>query len=117
MNKYLKAVLESAGSAAGNILIGIINIYKMLISPLLGSRCIYYPSCSVYAKDAIKTMGPVKGTAAAALRIFRCNGLFLGGADEITEQLTYLEMLSKYKEHWYASALKEEQERQKSEKK
>jgi putative membrane protein insertion efficiency factor len=108
-------ILSVINFLISSVLIGIIKLYRISLSPLLGSRCIYYPSCSAYASDAIRVMGAGKGTVAAALRIFRCNGLFLGGSDEITEQLSYLELLNKYKEHWYAAAVKEEQKRKNTE--
>lgn len=109
--KYIKIIINIINSIAVSLLTALIDLYRMTLSALLGSRCIYYPSCSVYAKDALRLMGPLRGSTAALLRILRCNGLFLGGPDELTEQLTYLEMLSKYREHWYASALKKEKEK------
>ncbi len=59
--------------------------YRYLISPLLPKRCRYYPSCSVYTTDAIKTLGIVKGTVVSAMRILRCNALFGCGVDHVPE--------------------------------
>jgi len=59
-----------------------IKIYQTLISPLLGPRCKYYPSCSRYAVDAVTEYG-VKGLAMAAWRLIRCNPWSHGGVDYV----------------------------------
>ncbi len=59
-----------------------IKIYQTLISPLLGPRCKYYPSCSRYAADAVTEYG-VKGLAMAAWRLIRCNAWSHGGVDYV----------------------------------
>ncbi len=59
-----------------------IKIYQTLISPLLGPRCKYYPSCSRYAADAVTEYG-VKGLAMAAWRLIRCNPWSHGGVDYV----------------------------------
>ena len=43
--------------------------------------CKYHPTCSAYARDAVRKHGPVKGTAKAAWRILRCNPWSAGGVD------------------------------------
>jgi hypothetical protein len=59
-----------------------IKIYQTLISPLLGPRCKYYPSCSRYAADAVTEYG-IKGLAMAAWRLVRCNPWSHGGVDYV----------------------------------
>jgi putative membrane protein insertion efficiency factor len=59
-----------------------IKIYQTLISPLLGPRCKYYPSCSRYAADAVTEYG-IKGVAMAAWRLVRCNPWSHGGVDYV----------------------------------
>ena len=62
------------------LLIGIIKIYKYLLSPLLFSSCRYLPTCSEYFIDCIKINGPFKGTYLGIKRILRCHPIkFLGG--------------------------------------
>ena len=56
-----------------NILIGIIKIYKMIISPYLAPSCRYLPTCSDYTIDSLKTYGLVKGLFKATKRIFSCH--------------------------------------------
>jgi putative membrane protein insertion efficiency factor len=60
----------------------LIKIYQTLISPLLGPRCKYYPSCSRYAADAVTEYG-IKGLAMAAWRLVRCNPWSHGGVDYV----------------------------------
>tara|TARA_A100000164_G_C21783747_1_gene712314 strand:- start:366 stop:605 length:240 start_codon:yes stop_codon:yes gene_type:complete len=62
------------------ILIKTIKFYQYLISPLLGNSCRYFPSCSEYFIDCLKTYGPVKGSIKGFLRLATCHPIkFLGG--------------------------------------
>lgn len=60
-----------------------IRAYQRLISPLFGARCRYYPTCSAYAEQAIRTHGVVRGAGLAAWRLVRCNPFSAGGVDEV----------------------------------
>ena len=65
-----------------NILIKLIIGYKFLISPLLGSCCRYFPTCSDYSIEALKTYGFFKGSYKSLKRIFSCHSIkFLGGGE------------------------------------
>ena len=55
------------------ILICIIKIYKYLISPLLGNKCRFLPTCSEYFIEAIKTQGLIKGFKLGTKRILKCH--------------------------------------------
>ncbi|WP_082972277.1 membrane protein insertion efficiency factor YidD [Shewanella sp. UCD-FRSSP16_17] len=57
--------------------------YQLLISPMLGPRCRFNPTCSYYAIDAIKMHGTVKGCWLAAKRILKCHPLHPGGSDPV----------------------------------
>jgi putative membrane protein insertion efficiency factor len=63
-----------------------IRIYQRLISPLLGPRCKYYPSCSEYAAQAITNFGILRGLILAGWRVLRCNPLSHGGYDPVEAQ-------------------------------
>jgi putative membrane protein insertion efficiency factor len=65
------------------ILAPIIFVYQKLISPLLGPRCKYHPSCSSYLVQAITTHGIIKGIILGALRIIRCNPFSGGGFNPV----------------------------------
>jgi putative membrane protein insertion efficiency factor len=60
--------------------------YQILVSPLLGERCKYYPSCSRYAADAIRELGVVRGSTLAAWRLLRCNPWSHGGVDKVEDR-------------------------------
>jgi putative membrane protein insertion efficiency factor len=64
-------------------LVPIIFIYQKLISPLLGPRCKYHPSCSNYLVQAITTHGIFKGIILGILRIIRCNPFSGGGFNPV----------------------------------
>lgn len=63
-----------------------IKLYQKLISPLLGQRCKYYPSCSNYAIMAFKKHGFFKGFILSVWRILRCNPLSRGGVDYVPDE-------------------------------
>lgn len=65
------------------ILIFIINIYRKYISPLKKPCCIFYPTCSEYAINAIEKYGAIRGTLIAMNRISRCHPFNEGGYDPL----------------------------------
>jgi putative membrane protein insertion efficiency factor len=60
-----------------------IRSYQLLISPLLGGNCRYYPSCSSYALEAVEKYGCLKGGTLALKRILRCHPFRAGGYDPV----------------------------------
>lgn len=65
------------------LLIGVVRFYQLFISPLLGPRCRFYPSCSHYAIDALKQHGVLCGSWLAIKRIGRCHPGNPGGVDPV----------------------------------
>lgn len=63
-----------------------IRLYQLVVSPALGQRCRYYPSCSEYAVQAIGTFGILRGLVLAAWRLLRCNPFSHGGFDPVESQ-------------------------------
>jgi putative membrane protein insertion efficiency factor len=68
------------------VLIALIRAYQYAISPLLGQRCKYYPSCSSYAIDALREHGAIRGLGLASWRLLRCNPFSNGGYDPVPER-------------------------------
>ncbi|WP_127471402.1 membrane protein insertion efficiency factor YidD [Thiomicrorhabdus aquaedulcis] len=67
------------------LLIGTVRGYQLFISPLLGPRCRFYPSCSHYAIDALKQHGVFCGSWLALKRIGRCHPANPGGIDFVPQ--------------------------------
>ncbi|QLQ33401.1 MAG: membrane protein insertion efficiency factor YidD [Candidatus Thiothrix singaporensis] len=66
-----------------HLLLLIIRGYQLFLSPLLGSNCRFYPTCSHYAREAIETHGALQGSWLALRRIGRCNPWHEGGFDPV----------------------------------
>jgi hypothetical protein len=64
-------------------LLGVIALYQRWISPLLGPRCRFHPTCSSYAAESIVRHGPIRGSARALGRLARCHPLCDGGFDPV----------------------------------
>ncbi len=79
MNRVADAV--NAGVSA--VFIALIGVYQYTLSPMLGQRCKYYPSCSNYAIGALREHGPIKGISLAGWRLLRCNPFSDGGYDPV----------------------------------
>lgn len=60
-----------------------IRFYQVAISPLTGPRCKFYPSCSHFAIDSVRTHGVAVGTVLATWRVLRCNPWSVGGVDDV----------------------------------
>ncbi|MCH8928591.1 MAG: membrane protein insertion efficiency factor YidD [Candidatus Marinimicrobia bacterium] len=63
------------------IVLSFLRLYRLLISPILGANCRFYPSCSKYSMEAIEKYGPLKGGALSLKRIAKCHPFHEGGAD------------------------------------
>ncbi|MCH2658112.1 MAG: membrane protein insertion efficiency factor YidD [Dehalococcoidia bacterium] len=64
-------------------LIGLIRIYQLVISPLLGPSCRYSPTCSSYAHTAISRFGAIKGVFFTIKRLTKCHPFSAGGLDPV----------------------------------
>ena len=87
MNRVLHPSL-AAHSHVTRFLLFMIAAYKRLLSPLLGARCRFHPTCSSYARIAIARFGPWRGSVLAAWRILRCQPLCEGGLDPVPDHFT-----------------------------
>ncbi|MFW6011020.1 MAG: membrane protein insertion efficiency factor YidD [Desulfosalsimonas sp.] len=66
----------------------IIKLYQALVSPLIGKRCRFYPSCSEYACESIRRFGAVRGIWLAARRLVKCHPFHPGGVDPVPEEFS-----------------------------
>ena len=64
----------------------LIGAYRLLISPWLGDCCRFYPSCSSYARTAIKKHGSLKGLYFTLRRLLRCHPFHSGGYDPVPQK-------------------------------
>jgi hypothetical protein len=65
----------------GRLLIVTVRSYQLALSPLLGGRCRFHPSCSQYFIDAVRKYGAVRGTLRGLWRVARCHPFHPGGYD------------------------------------
>jgi len=66
-----------------------IRLYQRVVSPLIGPRCRFYPSCSEYAAQAIGRHGAVRGMYLGVRRLLRCHPWNPGGFDDVPETFTW----------------------------
>lgn len=64
-----------------SLLVLAVRAYQLLVSPLLGPTCRFYPSCSAYAVEALQEHGAVKGLWLTGRRLLRCHPWNPGGVD------------------------------------
>lgn len=78
----LKA-LRSISRLPNQLFIGLIGLYRRLISPLLPSVCRFQPSCSQYSLQAFRKYNFFKALGLSAWRVLRCNPFCKGGYDPL----------------------------------
>ena len=66
-------------------LIGLIKIYQLFLSPLLGQNCRFAPSCSAYAIEALQKYGPLRGGLLTVKRMGRCHPWGGSGYDPVPD--------------------------------
>ncbi|TFJ91102.1 membrane protein insertion efficiency factor YidD [Lonepinella koalarum] len=75
--------MATSHSFGEKVLIKLIRVYQIAISPLIGPRCRFVPTCSCYGIEAIKTHGVAKGGWLTLKRILKCHPLNAGGFDPV----------------------------------
>ena len=71
------------GRLVQQVLLALITVYRYALSPFLGQRCRFHPSCSSYAAEALTKYGALRGSWLAAKRVCRCHPFHPGGHDPV----------------------------------
>ena len=79
----LRAIVSAISKVAVWLLLLPITFYQRCISPFTPPACRFTPTCSEYAKQALKKHGPIKGLALAIWRVLRCNPWGGSGYDPV----------------------------------
>jgi uncharacterized protein len=74
---------QGLASLPRRVLIGLVALYRLLVSPVLAPSCRYWPSCSEYAMEALRLHGAGYGSWLAAKRLCRCHPWSAGGVDSV----------------------------------
>ena len=81
MKQAIRMVQETARVAV----LFLLRAYQLLLSPLLGNRCRFHPSCSQYGMDAVRRFGVIKGIWLAIVRLCKCHPFHPGGVDPVPD--------------------------------
>jgi len=65
-------------------LLRLLDVYKLVLSPVIGGQCRFHPSCSDYARQAIEKHDTWRALIMSAKRVLRCNPWSAGGADPVS---------------------------------
>lgn len=79
--------MAASHSLSEKVLIAIIRFYQVIISPMIGPRCRFTPTCSSYGLEAIKMHGALKGSWLTLKRILKCHPLSAGGYDPVPPKI------------------------------
>jgi len=71
------------------VLIGVLKVYRAVISPLYGQVCRYHPSCSAYALESVERHGAVRGSWLTIRRVGRCHPWAAGGYDPVPTEFSW----------------------------
>ncbi|MFI4959649.1 MAG: membrane protein insertion efficiency factor YidD [Lysobacterales bacterium] len=71
------------------LILWLLRLYKRWLSPLLGTRCRFHPTCSDYARIAVTRFGPWRGSLLTTWRLLRCQPLCEGGEDPVPEHFHF----------------------------
>ena len=82
-------IVSFVASVPRSLVLMLINFYRACISPRFPACCIYTPTCSTYAVEAIQRFGLVRGGWLTLRRIARCHPFHQGGYDPVPEEFSF----------------------------
>ncbi|MBI3647166.1 MAG: membrane protein insertion efficiency factor YidD [Actinobacteria bacterium] len=85
--------MRTTGAPARAVLVGLIHLYRLTLSGVLGGQCRFSPTCSIYAEEAIRARGAFVGSALAAWRVLRCNPFGRPGVDPAPDARAYDDLI------------------------
>jgi putative membrane protein insertion efficiency factor len=74
---------KAGGGVTAQVGIAAVRAYQWTVRPVIGPHCRFWPSCSDYAIEALRTHGAARGAIMASKRILRCNPWHEGGVDPV----------------------------------
>ena len=77
----LPAILKTIAKLPSRFLIGMVRLYQLFLSPIVGRQCRFEPSCSKYFIGSVEMHGAIRGSLRGLWRIVRCNPWNPGGYD------------------------------------
>lgn len=86
IGKIFKVIFLALTQGLAKVVVGLIRLYQIILSPFLGNCCRFYPSCSVYAQEAILRWGMIRGGWLVSKRILSCHPWHTGGYDPVPDK-------------------------------
>jgi putative membrane protein insertion efficiency factor len=79
--RFLRRLARVAVRMPALAVVGLLRLWQLLVSPVYGQTCRFYPSCTAYAMEAVDRHGLVRGGWLAVRRLARCHPWNPGGVD------------------------------------
>jgi uncharacterized protein len=86
VKRALSGTIHALSRLLAAPLLLLLTLYRRFISPALPRRCRYEPTCSAYAEQAVRELGPLRGSIVAGWRLLRCNPWSSGGIDDLADR-------------------------------
>jgi putative membrane protein insertion efficiency factor len=83
-----KKIIVRCERALTSIAILLVRLYQALLSPFLGGRCRFYPTCSDYAREALTEKGFLLGSRLTLRRLFKCHPFGKKGFDPVPKSFS-----------------------------